>query len=67
MCAGMYAGTMQALKRQALKDQAPKDTLPWVIALVTLGAALGLAAAMAYDRSRSGGLGQDDSDAPLFI
>ncbi|GHG03132.1 hypothetical protein GCM10017783_14310 [Deinococcus piscis] len=62
MCTSMYSETMQARK-----DQAQKDTLPWVIALVTLGAALGLAAAMYYDRSRSAGAGQDDSEAPLFI
>ncbi|MCY1701924.1 MULTISPECIES: hypothetical protein [Deinococcus] len=51
---------------QARKDAAHKDTLPWVVALVTLGAALGLAAAMYYDRSRQAA-GQDDSEAPLFI
>lgn len=57
----MYSGAMQARK-----DAAHKDTLPWVVALVTLGAALGLAAAMYYDRSRQAA-GQDDSEAPLFI
>ena len=58
MCAGMYSETMQA----------QKETLPWVIALVTLGAALGIAAAMYYDRTtRREQAGLDDSEAPLFI
>ncbi|MFC6617090.1 hypothetical protein [Deinococcus radiophilus] len=45
---------------------ARKDSLPWVIALVTLGAALGLAAAMYFENRRLEA-GQDDSDTPLFI
>lgn len=48
--------------------QARKDTLPWVIALVTVGAALGIAAAMYYERSaQPSRLGQEDGETPLFI
>ncbi|WP_261663535.1 hypothetical protein [Deinococcus sp. Marseille-Q6407] len=46
--------------------QAHKFSLPRIIVLVTLGAALGLVAATYFD-ARRGLPGQDDSETPLFI